>query len=77
VHKHVENWLEANVEKVLVQTTPFTATRTYSDSSTQDLTSPVSRSSGTPSVATITAAGLASAVGTQHLDHLGETHRRH
>src|SRR5204862_791626 len=42
----------------------FTATGTYSDSSTQDLTSQVTWASATSSVATISAAGLATAVAT-------------
>jgi Bacterial Ig-like domain (group 2) len=45
-------------------TEQFTATGTYSDSSTQDLTSQVTWASATTSVATITTAGLATAVGT-------------
>src|SRR5205823_6619706 len=40
----------------------FTATGTYSDSTTQNLTSQVTWSSGTPATATITAGGLATAV---------------
>ncbi len=45
------------------QTEQFTATGTYSDKSTQVLTSEVTWASATTSVATITAAGLATAVG--------------
>ena len=45
-------------------TLQFSATGTYSDSSTQDLTSQVTWASATTSVATITAAGLATAVAT-------------
>jgi hypothetical protein len=41
----------------------FTATGTYSDNSTQDLTASAVWASGTPTVATIAAGGLASAVG--------------
>ncbi|MGZ4826046.1 MAG: DUF4082 domain-containing protein [Terriglobales bacterium] len=40
----------------------FTATGHYSDSSTQDLTQQVTWSSGTPAVASITSAGMATAV---------------
>ncbi len=46
------------------ETEPFTATGTFSDKSTENLTSQVTWTSGTTSVATITAAGVASAVGT-------------
>lgn len=49
-----------SVAKGLTQ--QFTATGTYSDNSTQDLTSQVTWASATPTVATITAAGLATAV---------------
>jgi plastocyanin/uncharacterized protein YjdB len=45
-------------------TQAFTATGTYADNSTQNLTSQVTWSSGTTSVATINAAGVATAVGT-------------
>ncbi len=45
-------------------TEQFTATGTFSDNSTQDLTSQVTWASATPSVATITAAGLATGVAT-------------
>jgi plastocyanin len=45
-------------------TEQFTATGTFSDNSTQDLTSQVTWASATASVATITAAGLATAVAT-------------
>ena len=45
-------------------TDQFTATGTFSDNSTQDVTNQVTWASATPSVATITAAGLASAAGT-------------
>jgi hypothetical protein len=51
-----------SVAKGLTQ--QFTATGTFSDNSTQNLTSQVTWASGTTSVATITAAGLATAVGT-------------
>ncbi len=51
-----------SVAKGLTQ--QFTATGTYSDQSTQDLTSQVTWASATTSVATITTAGLATAVGT-------------
>jgi len=44
-------------------TQQFTATGTFSDNSTQNLTSSVTWSSGTPATATITAAGVATAVG--------------
>jgi hypothetical protein len=44
-------------------TDQFTATGTFSDNSTQNLTSQVTWASATPAVATITAAGLATAVG--------------
>jgi uncharacterized protein YjdB len=44
-------------------TQQFAATGTYSDNSTQDLTSSVTWSSGTTTVATISAAGLASGAG--------------
>jgi hypothetical protein len=43
-------------------TEPFTATGTYSDGSTQNLTSQATWSSSNTSVATISTAGLASAV---------------
>jgi hypothetical protein len=43
-------------------TTPFTATGTYSDSSTQNITTQVSWSSSKTSVATINSSGVASAV---------------
>jgi uncharacterized protein YjdB len=45
-------------------TQQFTATGTYSDNSTQDLTSQVTWASATTSVATITAGGLATGVAT-------------
>ncbi len=45
-------------------TQPFTATGTYSDNSTQNLTSFVTWTSATTSVATITSAGVATGVGT-------------
>jgi hypothetical protein len=44
-------------------TPQFKATGTYTDTSTQDLTSQVTWSSGTASTATISSGGLASAVG--------------
>ena len=43
-------------------TQPFTATGTFSDGSTQDLTTSVSWSSSAPSVSTITAGGLANGI---------------
>ncbi len=46
------------------RTQSFTATGTYSDNSTQNLTSSVTWSSGTTTVATITSAGVATAAGT-------------
>ena len=46
------------------ETQQFTATGTYSDSTTQNLTSQVTWASATTSVATITSAGLATAVAT-------------
>ena len=45
-------------------TQPFTATGTFSDTSTQDLTNQVTWASATMTVATITSGGLATAVGT-------------
>ena len=49
-------------------TQQFTATGTFSDNTTQNLTSQVTWASATPAVATITAAGLATGVaaGTTH-----------
>src|SRR5207253_5283155 len=44
-------------------TQQFTATGTYSDSTTQNLTALVTWNSATPTVATITAGGLATGVG--------------
>jgi trimeric autotransporter adhesin len=46
------------------QTEQFAATGTFSDGSTSDLTSQVTWASATPSVATISSAGLASTLGT-------------
>src|SRR5262249_31727338 len=43
-------------------TQQFTATGTYSDSSTQDVTNQVAFASSSPGVATVTAGGLATAV---------------
>ncbi|MGB0037173.1 MAG: Ig-like domain-containing protein, partial [Candidatus Acidiferrales bacterium] len=54
----------ANPSIVLGKQQQFTATGTFSDNTTQNLTSSVTWSSGTLSVATINAAGLASSVGT-------------
>ncbi len=51
-------------------TQQFTATGTFSDNSTQNLTSTATWASATPSVATINATGLASRRGSRHLDHL-------
>jgi uncharacterized protein YjdB len=45
-------------------TQQFTATGTYSDNSTQDITNQVTWASATPAVATITSAGLATGVST-------------
>ena len=45
-------------------TEPFTATGTFSDNSTEDLTSQVTWASATPSVATISAAGVATGLTT-------------
>jgi uncharacterized protein YjdB len=52
----------ANPSIATGQTEQFTATGTYSDESTQNLTSQVTWASATTSVATITTAGLATAV---------------
>jgi plastocyanin len=52
----------ANPSIVKGQTQQFTATGTFTDNSTQDLTSVVTWNSATPSVATINAAGLATAI---------------
>ena len=52
----------ANASITVVNTQPFTATGTYSDGSTQDLTSTTTWSSLAPGVATITSAGLATGV---------------
>src|SRR5205823_3665409 len=54
----------ANPSIVKGATQQFTATGTYSDSTTQNLTSQVTWSSGTPATATITPGGLATGVGT-------------
>jgi hypothetical protein len=43
-------------------TEPFTATGTYSDGSTQNLTSTATWTSGTPTIATVSSAGLATAL---------------
>src|SRR5205823_8423640 len=53
----------ANPNVTKGQTEQFTATGTFSDSSTQDLTSQATWASATPAVATITAAGLATGAG--------------
>jgi hypothetical protein len=53
----------ANPSIVKGQTRQFTATGTFSDNSTQDVTSQVTWASATTSVATISGAGLASAIG--------------
>ena len=53
-------------------TQQFTATGTYSDFSTQNLTSQVTWASATPSVATITTAGLADGRGDGQVDDLGD-----
>src|ERR1700722_1536487 len=53
----------ANPTVIKGTTQQFTATGTFSDNSTQNLTSSVTWSSGTPATATITGAGLAAAVG--------------
>ena len=52
----------ANPSVAKGQTQQFTATGTYSDNSTENLTSQVTWASATTSVATITTTGLASAV---------------
>ncbi len=52
----------ANPSILLANTQQFTATGTFSDSSTQDLTSSAVWASGTTTVATITAGGLATAL---------------
>jgi trimeric autotransporter adhesin len=57
--------LQVNPQNLLLAagtTQPFTATGTFSDGSTQDLTTSVSWSSSVPSVATITAGGLANGI---------------
>jgi trimeric autotransporter adhesin len=53
----------ANPSIVKGNTQQFTATGTFSDNSTKDLTSQVTWASATPAVATITAAGLATGAG--------------
>jgi uncharacterized protein YjdB len=53
----------ANPTVIKGTTQQFTATGTFSDNSTQNLTSSVTWSSGTPATATITGAGLVTAVG--------------
>ena len=58
-------------------TEQFTATGTYSDNSTQNLTSQVTWASATTSVATITATGLATAVGTGTSTISATLERRH
>ena len=50
-------------------TQQFTATGTFSDNSTQNLTSQVTWASATPASATITAGGLATGVAHGHVDH--------
>jgi uncharacterized protein YjdB len=52
----------ANASITVINTQQFTATGTYSDGSTQDLTGTTTWSSVTPGVATITSAGLATGV---------------
>jgi uncharacterized protein YjdB len=54
----------ANPTVTVGGTQQFTATGTYSDSSTLDLTNQVTFASSTPGVATVTAGGLATAVAT-------------
>lgn len=54
----------ANPTIALGTTQQFTATGTYSDSSTKNITNQVTWASATPSVATISSSGLASAVST-------------
>src|SRR4029450_5897219 len=53
----------ANPTVTVGTTQQFTATGTYSDGSTQNLTSQATWASSSPAVATVTAAGLATAVG--------------
>ena len=64
-----------SVAKGLTQ--QFTATGTFSDNSTQDLTSQVTWASATTAVATINAAGLATGGGDGHLDDQRHARRRH
>ena len=53
-------------------TQQFTATGTYSDNSTQNLTTSVTWASATPAVATITTGGLATRVGVGSKHHQGD-----
>ncbi len=53
-------------------TQQFTATGTFSDSSTQNLTSEVTWSSGTTTIATISAAGLATGAASRNVDDHGD-----
>ena len=57
-------------------TQQFTATGTFSDNTTQNLTSQVTWASATPAVATINAAGLATAVAVGHVDDQRDAGRR-
>ena len=52
----------ANPPAAVGTTVPFHATGTYSDNSTQDITSSVTWASGTPATATINASGVATAI---------------
>ena len=63
----------ANPTIVTGATQQFTATGTYSDSSTQNITSQVSWNSSTPAVATINASGLASGVSAGQHDDFGDS----
>ena len=56
-------------------TQQFTATGTYSDGSTQNITSQVTWASATTTVATINASGLASGVAARDQQHLGDAGR--
>ena len=56
-------------------TQQFTATGTYTDNSTQNLTSQVTWASGTPSVATITTGRSGHQRGDGHVDDLGDAER--
>ena len=62
----------ANPTNLAGATQQFTATGTYSDGSTQNLTQPERRgASSKTAVATINANGLATAVSAGHDDHFG------